>query len=108
MVNFHDVITLGDCGSYIGFMENNKWGYPEWRVSPEQDANIKAMITDVVLDESNTEEALFAIYEYIQTCAPAGESPSKTREKAIGIVKENEKMCPSLEGMMGEPLYKRI
>jgi hypothetical protein len=29
-------ITVGDCGDFIGFMENNKWGHPERDLSPDE------------------------------------------------------------------------
>ncbi len=31
-------ISLGDCGEFIGIMENNKWGYPE-RLATEEEAS---------------------------------------------------------------------
>lgn len=34
-------IPIGDCGEFVGFMENNKWGYPERELTePEADAVI--------------------------------------------------------------------
>lgn len=29
-------ITVGDCGDFIGFMENNKWDHPERDLTPEE------------------------------------------------------------------------
>ncbi len=29
-------ITIGDCGQFVGVMENNKWGYPERLMSEDE------------------------------------------------------------------------
>lgn len=42
-----DRIPIGDCGPFIGFMENNKWGYPERNMTP---AEAKHVVN--LLDES--------------------------------------------------------
>lgn len=46
-VDFTQPISFGDCGDFVGFMENNKWGYPDFTLTPEQDAEAKAMLVGV-------------------------------------------------------------
>jgi len=36
--------TIGDCGDFIGFMENNKWGYVERRLTPDEAAKVTKII----------------------------------------------------------------
>lgn len=36
---FNNNVCIGDCGKFIGIMQNNKWGYPE-RVLTEQEYKI--------------------------------------------------------------------
>lgn len=67
-VDFDEPITLGDCKMFTGFMENNKWGYPEWAVTPEQHAAINGMVR--VLAKEPTQELLQAFFDYIQLCRP--------------------------------------
>lgn len=69
-VDFDQPIKLGDCGSFIGFIESNKWGYPQWHVTAEQAEEIRRQVRDIA--SSPTQEKLQAFYEYIQTCTPEG------------------------------------
>jgi len=107
-VDFSDLIALGDCGMFIGFMENNKWGYPEWPISKVQDAAIKAMLQALDPDSDTIEKDIADLYDYIQTCSPAGKSVIDIRNEAIEVVEENESMGPSMETRLGRPLYKRL
>jgi hypothetical protein len=77
-VDWDQPLRLGDCGSFIGFMENNKWGYPEWRVTPEQDARIKELARD--LASAPTEQKAEAFFLYIQTCRPEPGAVEKYEE----------------------------
>lgn len=67
-VDFDKPFVLGDCGSFIGFMENNKWGYPQWLVTLEQATEIKRQLLELAV--TPTDEALQAFHDYIQTCTP--------------------------------------
>ena len=107
-VDFNDPVTLGDCGMFIGFMENNKWDYPEWTISKIQDAAIKAMLQVLDPDSDTIEKDIVDLYDYIQTCSPTGKSVIDIRNEAIQVVKENEAMGLSIEAMMGIPTYKRL
>lgn len=66
-VNFDNRISLGDCGDFIGFMENNKWGYPEWDTTEEQSQTIKEMLEDLV--ENPTQDKFQEFFDYVQTCS---------------------------------------
>lgn len=59
-------VRLGDCGSFIGFMENNKWEYPEWSVTEEQTKSIRAQLCEIVTEP--TQAKLQRFFDYIQTC----------------------------------------
>lgn len=37
---------IGDCGEFIGFMENNKWGYPGRSLTPKESALVTAIICE--------------------------------------------------------------
>lgn len=37
---------IGDCGSFVGFMENNKWDYPERRMTPDEAAQVTAIVCE--------------------------------------------------------------
>lgn len=36
--------TIGDCGEFIGFMENNKWGYASRRLTPEESQKVTKIV----------------------------------------------------------------
>jgi hypothetical protein len=40
------VYYIGNCGEFVGFMENNKWGYPERRLTPDE----ASRVTDIVCE----------------------------------------------------------
>jgi hypothetical protein len=83
-VDFSKPVTLGDGGSFIGFMENNKWGYPEWQATKEQSQAIRAMLEDAVTVP--TTEKLQAVFDYIQTCKPEGHNFDEQWQKPEGLV----------------------
>lgn len=37
---------IGDCGEFVGFMENNKWDYPERPLTPDEAAQVTAIICE--------------------------------------------------------------
>lgn len=41
-------LPLGDCGSFIGFMPNNKWDYPERDTTPDEFAAIMRIIDEAM------------------------------------------------------------
>jgi hypothetical protein len=47
-VNFDSPITLGHCGRFAGFMENNKWGYDERTLTAEQSAEVRRQAENLV------------------------------------------------------------
>lgn len=77
-VNFVDgEITIGDCGDFIGFMENNKWDYPERELSKEEANKVLTivweakrlseqggMVSEIV---GNTNAKLEELWELLQT-----------------------------------------
>ena len=70
-------ITIGDCGEFIGFMENNKWGYNERYLSENEFNNIINIIDKAIsenrkggqLSESSKKRdvELEKLWEYMQT-----------------------------------------
>lgn len=67
-VDFDQPITLGDCGGFIGFMENNKWGYEEWVTTPEQSATIRQLVDVVVTNPGPA--TLQSLFDFVQGCKP--------------------------------------
>jgi hypothetical protein len=87
-------IRLGDCGDFVGFMENNKWDYPQWRTKEEQTAEIvkrllamKATVDKAIeaakvagIKEEHivhypSQEVLQEFFDYMQTLKPPKEEP---------------------------------
>lgn len=57
-----------DVPQFIGFMENNKWGYRTFACTQEQTDSIKALL---VLAVSSPSDALFqAVFDYMQKLKP--------------------------------------
>lgn len=74
-VDFDSEIWLGytdetgfDFPMFVGFMENNKWGYPEFKCTPEQTDQIKSLLVEAV--ESPCNETLQKAFDYIQSLRP--------------------------------------
>lgn len=40
----NEYYTIGDCGDFIGFMENNKWGYTQRRLTPEESKKVTKVV----------------------------------------------------------------
>ena len=77
-VNFaQKEITIGDCGDFIGFMENNKWDYPQRDLSLEEAdkviniiiAAIRAANQGGLSDKihADTEQEILKLWELMQT-----------------------------------------
>ncbi len=76
-VDFTRAISLGyttegeeewDAPDFVGFMENNKWGYPEVTCTLEQTENVERLLILAVEKPSN--QTLQAVFGYIQTLRP--------------------------------------
>jgi len=52
----------------VGFMENNKWDYPEFDVPNEQWQKLRACIVECVTNPSA--ETCQAVYDYMQSLCP--------------------------------------
>lgn len=65
-VDFSRPIRLGDCGAFVGFMEDNKWGNDEWEVAPEAAATILADLIRLV-GEPTTANAE-RVFDVVQRC----------------------------------------
>lgn len=79
-VDFDSPITVGHlmCGSTVrngvilesggdwkGFMENNKWGYDEWKASNEESSMIRSLCEEAAATPCN--EAFQKLFDYFQT-----------------------------------------
>ena len=70
------IISIGKCDSFVGFMENNKWDYPE-RILTEEEALKFIELLDIAINSNisglveeinrNKEEKIKAVYNYMQT-----------------------------------------
>jgi hypothetical protein len=67
-VDFDSPISFGDCGEFVGFLENNKWGYPEFTLTPEQDAEVKTGLRELVA--APTYGKCRAFWDRVQTFRP--------------------------------------
>jgi hypothetical protein len=74
-VTFSDFtnIRIGDCGQFVGFMERNKWNYPERYLTEDEGHNIiafldKAMrIQEGASSETTLDIVLQNLWDYMQT-----------------------------------------
>lgn len=70
-------IPIGHCGEFIGFMENNKWDYPERKMSPVQVEQVRTIVCDAydlsreggILSDiiKNTKDKLAELWPLLQT-----------------------------------------
>lgn len=68
-VDFDKRITLGYCGSFIGFMENNKWDHDEWITTDEQSVAIREAAEAICkCDRDGLAPLLQRFYDLIQGC----------------------------------------
>ncbi|MDE1821220.1 MAG: hypothetical protein KGJ23_07705 [Euryarchaeota archaeon] len=68
---------IGDSGGFIGFMENNKWSYPERMTTPEEFAKVMAIIDEAVAEsqkgglvldvQTRTRAAIERLWPLLQT-----------------------------------------
>jgi hypothetical protein len=63
-VNFDSPIHLGHCGKFVGFMENNKWGYQEKECTKKDSKQIIILLEKAV--KTPTNETLQKAFDYIQ------------------------------------------
>lgn len=62
-------IPIGNCGEFVGFMENNKWDYPQRWLTEAEAAEVIAII-DAAMAAKTQEDAnreLARIWDYMQT-----------------------------------------
>lgn len=45
---FDGRITIGDCGEFIGVMENNKWDYPQRQLTPDEFVQVVAIVDEAM------------------------------------------------------------
>lgn len=74
-VNFNRRLWLGICPivggeRLIGFMPRNKWGYPSFELSPDEDAQVKEAVADLVADP--TQSKINAFCDLLQSFWLAG------------------------------------
>lgn len=72
-----DQIPIGDCGSFIGFMVNNKWDYPERYLTSEEAEQVITLIDQAIeaanqggmLDKilKSRDNKLQELWDYMQT-----------------------------------------
>lgn len=78
-ISFSDLTTIpiGDCGEFVGFMENNKWDYPERYLTKAEAEHIISIIDEAIeLSQAggalskvlkNTYKKLDELWDYMQT-----------------------------------------
>jgi len=59
---------LESTGGFIGFMENNKWGYEQFLITDEAKDGLRKMVEDTLIGQSN--KKFQALFDYIQTLRP--------------------------------------
>ena len=70
-------IHIGDCGQFIGIMENNKWDYPQRYLTEEEANKVIEIIENAMTEDekggslsdiqSNTRKELEKLWGYFQT-----------------------------------------
>lgn len=68
-------ISIGNCGDFIGVMENNKWGYPERLMTAEEcDIFISYLDKAFAAKKDEEKEQMFVeCWEWFQTLKIEGE-----------------------------------
>jgi len=71
------LISIGDCGEFIGIMENNKWDHPERLLTEEECDNVIAIIENAMREQEKggdvsqmvkkTRLELEKLWPYLQT-----------------------------------------
>lgn len=61
-------IPIGDCGAFVGVMENNKWDYPQRNLTKEEADQVIAIIYEARHESKmNAEAKLRELWELFQT-----------------------------------------
>ncbi len=75
-VDFTHAIHLGytnekgyDFPAFVGFMQNNKWGYPTFKCTLAQTQQVEELLIEAVEKPSN--KTLQAVFDYMQTLKPS-------------------------------------
>lgn len=84
-VDFNKPITLGHCGYFAGFMENNKWDYPEIYLSEEQSKEIRSRLEVIVANP--LKESIGAFRGFLNDLWGENEKPEKPNE-TLEILKQ--------------------
>lgn len=108
-------IPIGHCGEFVGFMENNKWDYPQRSLEPDEVAQVLTIVTEAYkLDRSggtladitkNTKNKLAELWPLLQTFeiqrsgywvfGPQGRvGHADTREDADGMIVALQEAAP--------------
>lgn len=61
---------IDDVPRWVGFCENNKWGYPMFTATPGQSAEVRRLAERLAADPTALHAA--DLYNYIQTLRPQG------------------------------------
>ena len=60
-------VPIGDCGTFIGFMENNKYDYPERLLTPAEFEVILGKISAAMINPDRKWEEMKSLWIYMQT-----------------------------------------
>ena len=60
-------VPIGNCGSFIGFMENNKWDYPERLMTDAELSIVVGYIGDAIRNPDRKWELVKSLWDYMQT-----------------------------------------
>ena len=96
-VDFTKPIRLGSLPDrFVGFMENNKWGYHEWVTTRDQSLLITQLLEEFV--ENPGSETAQSLFDYIQNCAPEWlESLEKNSGGWATLYKQQEELYKQQE-----------
>lgn len=60
-------ITIADSGEFVGVCENNKWDYPQRRLTPAEFAQVVEIVDDAMANEKEEEEIMAKLWPLFQT-----------------------------------------
>lgn len=66
-------VSIGDCGSFIGVMENNKWGYAEREMTAEEVDKFIEYIERGFAGQDKAEEVFNELWGWFQTLRDTGD-----------------------------------
>jgi hypothetical protein len=58
-----------DVPGWVGFCENNKWGYEQFEATEEQSRNVRSLCEALVVDPSKVRATI--LFDYMQSTRPA-------------------------------------